>query len=116
MWRSSWIWLILLALSGIHHATHAYCCRIWAWGPDMHRQIVAAQNLNAGRGYSTTEVIPTDLAQTADVPLVFWPPGYSFLLAPVLAITNDISWSVILLDWVAIAIFVVAWGAILHIL
>jgi hypothetical protein len=51
-------------------------------GGDKAAQIFATKNLLAGHGVSTYEVAASNLADPHYIPLIKWPPGYSYLLAP----------------------------------
>jgi hypothetical protein len=52
-------------------------------------QVMATQNLLHGHGVSLAKVLPGDLSSTFYEPLINWPPGYSFLLAPFYFLTGN---------------------------
>jgi hypothetical protein len=58
-------------------------------GGDRSFQLVATRNFLAGHGLTINQAFITDLAQQHYVPLVGWPPGYSFLLAPFYSLLPD---------------------------
>jgi len=69
---------------------------------DMSFQMIATQNLVNGNGVSLSRAMPADLSRTVYEPLVNWPPGFSFLLAPVYWLAGcDYAVSGILLQLVA---------------
>ncbi len=75
---------------------------------DKSYQILAAQNFLNGNGFSLLEVYANDLSTSAYVPLTKWPPGYSLLLAPFLAICkNNAILATLLLDTLACLLFIV---------
>jgi len=55
-------------------------------GGDRAHQALAAQNFLFGHGISISKVLPGDLSTIIYEPLIKWPPGYSYLLAPFYAI------------------------------
>jgi hypothetical protein len=75
--------ILVATLSRFLHLVFFYNLRV-----DASYQVMATRNLIEGHGVSLDYVQPSDLAQTIYEPLINWPPGYSFLLAPFLKIFN----------------------------
>ncbi|HQX95980.1 MAG TPA: hypothetical protein PLT02_03715, partial [Chitinophagaceae bacterium] len=75
---------------------------------DKSYQILAAQNFLAGNGFTLHEVLVDDLSQSAYVPLIKWPPGYSLLLTPFLAFCkNNVVLATLLLDAITCIFFII---------
>ena len=75
---------------------------------DKSYQILAAQNFLAGNGFTLHEVLVDDLSQSAYVPLIKWPPGYSLLLTPFLALCkNNVVLATLLLDAITCISFII---------
>lgn len=73
--------VIIATASRFLHLIFFYNLRV-----DASYQVMATKNLVQGHGVSLDYVQPSDLAQTIYEPLINWPPGYSFLLAPFLKV------------------------------
>lgn len=74
---------------------------------DKSYQILAAQNFLAGNGFTLHEVLLNDLSQSAYIPLIKWPPGYSLLLAPFLTLCkNNVVLASLLLDALTCILFI----------
>lgn len=50
--------------------------------------IAASKNVADGHGYTTRQVLPTDLSATIYEPINKWPPGYSWLLGAVMKLSG----------------------------
>ena len=100
--------LISTPLASVIIILLAIIARIWMQAhfafidTDKAYQIQAAQNLLAGNGLTIHDTL-----QPGFIPLVKWPPGYSFLLTPFLVIcNNDPFLATILLDSLVALLFV----------
>lgn len=77
--------IILLAITGrIIQLVYFFNIRV-----DGMYQHLATLNLLNGHGVSLGNVLPGDLSSTIYEPLINWPPGYSFLLAPFYLLFNN---------------------------
>ena len=75
---------------------------------DKSYQILAAQNFLTGNGFTLHEVLLDDLSQDGYVPLIKWPPGYSLLLTPFLALCkNNVVLATLLLDAITCIFFII---------
>jgi hypothetical protein len=81
---------------------------------DKSAQLAAARNWLNGQGYGYHFWIRGDLAQPTFLPLYQWPPGYSFLIAPLLLVAPDFFWATVIGDWIGVVIFFVSWFVILE--
>src|SRR5688572_14004632 len=72
---------------------------------DASYQLMAAKNLLAGHGISLDTVSASDLSQVIYTPLINWPPGYSFLVSPFIAITENYMIGAIILDILMAMVF-----------
>ena len=55
---------------------------------DASFQVMGTQNFVYGHGITVSKVLPSDLSVIIYDPLINWPPGYSFLLAPFYILFN----------------------------
>jgi len=74
---------------------------------DKASQILATKNLVNGHGVSTLEVFATNLADPQYIPLIKWPPGFSFILAPFYKLSGEsFLWGSLWPDLIAAFLFV----------
>ena len=84
---------------------------------DGSYQVIAMQNFLKGKGISISEVLTSDLSTTLYQPLINWPPGYSFLLAPFYALSgNNYITAGILLETLAAVTLIFSCRSILKLL
>jgi len=102
--------LVFLALAA---AYECFECARWSnttFYIDKDLQIIAAQSLVDGRGLTLPHADPVDLSRSLETPMAIWPPGYSLLIAPLLAALEDPVQAAAALEIVmAIAFYAVAW-------
>ena len=85
-WFSGWLMLgCLILLQGIRFATF-YSLEGHV---DISFQLHAAANLEAGFGYTLSEVKEANLDNIQYAPLIGWPPGYSVLALTMKKLTGD---------------------------
>ncbi|HRG93236.1 MAG TPA: hypothetical protein PLZ10_09820, partial [Chitinophagaceae bacterium] len=70
--------VVLLAIAARFFQLHFYLDSFF----DTSFQVIATQHFTNGHGISTAVSRISDLGSPVYIPLVNWPPGYSFLLAP----------------------------------
>ncbi len=70
--------VVLLAIAVRFFQLHFYLDSFF----DTSFQVIATQHFTNGHGISTAVARANDLGNPVYIPLVNWPPGYSFLLAP----------------------------------
>ncbi len=107
-----WLTTLLFLLALLHQFA-------WTWRynlveGDEQTQMAAAQSLWHGHGITLAEADPTDLSKPAYVPMVAWPPGFTLLAVPVLALCDDELSASLVLKWLAAVGFFVAWRLILR--
>ncbi len=102
-----------LAFLALAAAYECFECARWSnttFFVDKDLQVVAAQSLLAGRGLTLPFADPLDLSKSLDAPMAIWPPGYSLLMAPLLAVFEDPIQAAGALEMLtAIVFFAVAW-------
>jgi hypothetical protein len=82
---------------------------------DSRMHLLIARNLLNGLGHSYLEASPQDISQIKAVSINFWPPGYSLLLIPFLAIGLNGLLTITLSDIIAVLIVYFVWYRILKI-
>src|SRR5262249_32960311 len=85
-------------------------------GTDQGYQIAGARSLLEGRGVTLQIVEASDLSSVSAVPLRWWPPLYSLIAAPLLAVLHDPALVLVTSTWAATVMLFGAWFAILELL
>jgi MFS family permease len=105
---------ILLGIAIIHQGIRQYFFA--RFDTDKTIQIAGARWLGMGQGLNIIQANPADLSNPVNEPIVGWPPGYSLVIAPLLAILDNIWWTALIIDWISISVFFLAWFVILELL
>lgn len=92
--------LLLLALAG----RLCFECAYIDFNMDKARQLVIAQNFNAGEGFTLCTADPGDLGVTNCQRIPYWPVGYPFLMAGLGVLFGDYILSSIVLDLLGVLI------------
>jgi hypothetical protein len=74
---------------------------------DKSYQLQAAKNFIDGNGFTLLEASAGNIAQSSFLPLIKWPPGYSFFVSLFFVPTQDLITASILLDAVTCILFVI---------
>lgn len=114
MSRRGWkytFWLLLM-VAIVHHGVYVW--KVAVLNHDKSEMVGAAVSLLEGHGYTYVVANPNQLSKPIHAPLLARPPGYSFLLAPLVLATDDVWLSTVLLDIVATIVFYGAWYFILN--
>jgi hypothetical protein len=75
---------------------------------DRAYQVVASRNLIKGHGLTTLQVFSNDVSVSKFLPIIGWPPGYSFFISPfILLFKNDIQTSILALDACTLLLFII---------
>ncbi len=77
-------------------------------GSDKCYQLLAAKNLDEGKGYSLSVQDAGDMTETIYRSLSGWPPGYSLLISAVEKFTGDYLQAALVLDIISVLIFYLA--------
>lgn len=85
-------------------------------GVDVSFQLMGTQNFLDGHGISLAHSLPSDLSQTLYSPLIKWPPGYSILVAPLLAVFGNYIVAGLVLDIVFAVVLIFTCRGILKLL
>ena len=107
--RKELLLLILALLGGFYEGAGRFYWSPQTFNFDHTRQITGAQSLLAGEGVSIGTVDPGDFSEFRPDPITAWPPGYSWALAPIIALTGDFYSAVMALDLLLLLILFASW-------
>jgi hypothetical protein len=106
-------WLcVAIVAAAVVHAVDLYQFESFEF--DKVNHVEATASWLAGRGFTIPDVAPGGLPQTVYRPLLGFPPGYAFALAPFMRVTGSIWWSTYALDVAAQLLFLAAWTIALY--
>jgi hypothetical protein len=83
-------------------------------GPDQGFQMAATKSLMEGRGITLEVFQLDDISATSTYNLTWWPPLYSYLSAPLLALTGDFVTVLVMTVWFSVIVLYIAWFFILE--
>lgn len=107
--RKELLLLILALLGGFYEGAGRFYWSPQTFNFDHTRQVIGAQSLLAGEGVAIGVVDPADFSDFRSDPITAWPPGYSWALAPMIALTGGVYVAVMALDLLLLLILFVSW-------
>ncbi|MBY0427137.1 MAG: hypothetical protein K2Q22_15990, partial [Cytophagales bacterium] len=79
------------------------------WSDEM-AQYIAAKSIIENHGPSLPVSLASDFSSTVYLPLKQFPEGYSYLIAFIWQITNNLFISVMGWQWIGVCVYLLAWG------
>jgi hypothetical protein len=83
-------------------------------GPDQGFQMAATKSLMEGRGITLEVFQLDDISASSTYNLTWWPPLYSYISAPLLALTGDFVTVLVMTVWFSTIVLYIAWFFILE--